>query len=226
MLLLGRDHPDQTSNDGGLDLSLLRNRSFLAGVGIYSVHNWELFGIRNWLPAFLVSTAAVCATATPVATAGLLAELVTAVGGLGNLVGGWLSDRVGRLLVIAVALASSGAVTLLLGGFARDSLAALGVVVVGYGVVLTMDSAPTSTTITLVVDDEQLGTVLSLQAFLGTFPGIVSPAMFGAVPDAGGYPLAMPTLGVGALLGLGGVYVLWRRTETGTLAPDQPDVAD
>jgi hypothetical protein len=83
-------------------------------------------------------------------------------------------------------------------------------VVVGYGVVLTMDSAPTSTAITVVVDDDRLGTALSLQALLGTLPGVVSPVLFGVALDAGGFGLAMPTLGAGALLGLVGVYYLGR----------------
>lgn len=226
VLLLGRDNPDRESHGGGFDLSLLRNRSFLAGVGVYSAHNWELFGVRNWLPAFLVSTAAVSATATPVATAGLLAGLVTAVGGVGNLGGGWLSDRVGRLQVIAVALAASGTNTILLGGLAWESLAVLTAVVLGYGIVLTMDSAPTSTAITLVVDDEQLGTALSIQAFLGTLPGIVSPVLFGAALDSGGYALAMPTLGVGALLGVGGVYLFHTAAGTALQVGARTDTAD
>jgi hypothetical protein len=46
--------------------------------------------------------------------------------------------------------------------------------------------APTSTAITVAVDDEQLGTALSLRAFLGTLPpGIVSPVLFGAALDVG-----------------------------------------
>jgi MFS family permease len=226
MYALGRDNPDRESDGGGLDLSLLRNQSFLAGVGVYSAHNWELFGIRNWLPAFLVSTAAVSATATPVATAGLLAGLVTAVGGIGNLVGGWLSDRVGRLQIIAVALAVSGAVTILLGALAWGSLAVLAAVVLGYGIALTMDSAPTSTAITLVVDDDQLGTALSVQSFLGTLPGLVSPVLFGAALDTGGFALAMPTLGIGALLGIGGVYLLWTTVKPGFGTATQVDTAD
>jgi len=55
----------------------------------------------------------------------------------------------------------------------------LATVALGYGVVLTMDSVPTSTTITLVVDDDQLGTALSVQSSLGTLRGIVSPVLFG-----------------------------------------------
>ncbi|WP_227738982.1 MFS transporter [Halorientalis pallida] len=226
MFLLGRDNPDREFGGSGFDLSLLRDRSFLAGVSVYSAHNWELFGIRNWLPAFLVSTAAVGAAATPVATAGLLAGLVTAAGGVGNIAGGWLSDSVGRLRVIAVGLALSGAGTFLLGSLAWQSLSVLAAVVIGYGIVLTMDSAPTSTAITVAVDDEQLGTALSLQAFLGMLPGMVSPVLFGAALDIGGYALAMPTLGVGALLGVGGVYLFWTTTADGSLSAKSTAGAD
>ena len=224
--LFGRENPDRTPNRDGLDLSILQNRSFLAGVGVYSAHNWELFGVRNWLPAFLVTTAAVSSTSTPVATAGLLAGGVTAVGGVGNLVGGWLSDHVGRLRVIAVAIGASGTITFLFGGLAWKSLLVLTTVVLGYGIVLTMDSAPTSTTITLVVDDDQLGTALSVQSFLGTLPGIISPVLFGAALDVGGYPLAMPTLGLGALLGVGGIYLLWADSGSELRAKKRSEVAD
>lgn len=172
-----------------------------------------------------MSTAAVSATATPVATAGLLAGLVTAIGGIGNLAGGWLSDRVGRLQVIAVGLACSGGATVLLGGFAWESLAILAAIVLGYEIVLPMDSAPTSTAITLVVDD-QVGTALSVQAFFGTLPGIASPVLFGAALDAGGYALAIPTLGVGALLGVGGVYLFHTAAGTELRTETQTDVAD
>ncbi len=208
MYLFGRDATRTTNRRRGFDLSVLRNGSFLAGVGVYGAHNWELYGVRNWLPAFLVSTVAIGSTATPAATAGLLAGAVTAAGGVGNLSGGWLSDRVGRRRVIGLGLALSGAGAVVLGVRSWRSAAVLAAVVVGYGVVLTMDSAPTSTAITVVVDDDRLGTALSLQALLGTLPGVVSPVLFGVVLDAGGYGLAMPTLGVGALLGLGGVYYL------------------
>jgi MFS family permease len=47
--------------------------------------------------------------ATPAATAGLLAGVVTAAGGIGNLSDGWLSDRLGRRRVIGFGLVLSGA---------------------------------------------------------------------------------------------------------------------
>jgi len=203
VLGLGRDAPGATRRDRvGLDLAVLRNRSYLAAVGIYSWHNWELFGVRNWLVAFLLVTPAVAATGSPALVAGTLAGAMILLGGLGNLVGGTLSDRIGRTPVIAAALLASGLVSATLGLLAWLPLAALVAIVLVYGVALTADSAPTSTTVTEVVADERMGTALSIQSFVGFSTTVVSPVVFGWALDSGGYALAFPTLALGALAAL------------------------
>jgi MFS family permease len=203
VLGLGRDAPGATRRDRvGLDLAVLRNRSYLAAVGIYSWHNWELFGVRNWLVAFLLVTPAVAATGSPALVAGTLAGVMILLGGLGNVAGGTLSDRVGRTPVIAAALLASGLVSATLGLLAWLPLAALVALVLVYGVALTADSAPTSTTVTEVVADERMGTALSIQSFVGFSTTVVSPVVFGWALDSGGYTLAFPTLALGALAAL------------------------
>jgi MFS family permease len=203
VLGLGRDAPGATRRDRvGLDLAVLRNRSYLAVVGIYSWHNWELFGVRNWLVAFLLVTPAVAATGSPALVAGTLAGVMILLGGLGNVAGGTLSDRVGRTPVIAAALLASGLVSATLGLLAWLPLAALVALVLVYGVALTADSAPTSTTVTEVVADERMGTALSIQSFVGFSTTVVSPVVFGWALDSGGYTLAFPTLALGALAAL------------------------
>lgn len=208
VLGLGRDAPGVERAEGGLDLTVLRNRPYLAAVGVYSWHNWELFGMRNWISAFLLAAPAVAATGSPELVAGTLVGVAVALGGPGNLIGGALSDRVGRLRVVAVALAASGLISASLGLFRTLSLAALVGVVLVYGVVLTMDSAPTSTAVTELVDDERVGTALSIQSFVGFSTTVVSPVVFGWALDAGGYALAFPTLALGALFGLACVGAL------------------
>ncbi|MFC4246887.1 MFS transporter [Natribaculum luteum] len=203
-LLLGvgsdPDVPDRST--ASIDFSVLRNRAYLLTVGVYSAHNWELFGVRNWLPAFLVSTTAIAATGQPATIAGAVAGAVTAMSGVGNLAGGWISDRVGRPRVIAVGLGASALVSLTLGAFARLPFWPLVGLVLGYGVVISLDSAPTSTTITEVVAADRVGTALAVQSLVGTIPGVLAPVVFGAALDAGGYGLAFQTLGVAAALGV------------------------
>lgn len=209
MLWLTRDHPATESRSGGFAWTVIRNRPYLAAVSVYSWHNWELFGVRNWLVAFLVATPAVAASGSTT-LAGTIAGAMIALGGAGNVVGGALSDRLGRTRVVGLSLAASGLLSLLLGWLGWLPLPALVGVVLVYGVVLTADSAPISTTVTELVDDEHVGTALSVQSFVGFVPTVVSPVVFGAALDAWGFELAFPTLAVGAALGLASVLLLRR----------------
>ena len=203
-LMLGstRDHPDRTgATPDEIDLSVLRNREYLCAVSIYSWHNWELFGVRNWMLAFLVVTPAFAATDSALLP-GFVVGLMMAIGGLGNVLGGWLSDRIGRPRTIATGLAASASLSVVFGLLGNLSVGVLTAILVIYGLVITMDSAPTSTLVTEVVDDSHVGTALSVQSLVGFTTTVVSPVTFGFVFDRAGYPLAFPTLAVGALLGL------------------------
>jgi MFS family permease len=207
VLGLGRDPPGTDDADGaaGLDLGVLRNRAYLAAVGVYAFHNWELFGMRNWILAFLVG-----ATTLGASAAGTVVGVVVALGGVGNLLGGTLSDRLGRRRVVGGALVVSGATSAGLGLLGGLPLPLLLVVVAVYGVALTADSAPTSTAVTELVADERMGTALSVQSLVGFSTTVVSPVVFGLALDRAGYALAFPTLAVGALLALVALAALGR----------------
>ena len=132
--------------------------------------------------------------------------------GAGNTAGGWLSDRLGRPHTIATGLGLStllSAVFGLLGGLPLMVLVALTLI---YGVVLALDSAPTSTLVTEVVPDEYVGTALSVQSLAGFSTTVVSPIVFGIALNQSGYSVAFLTLAAGAFLGLLSVGALvWVR---------------
>lgn len=212
MLGLTRDHPDRAGTaENGFDLSVLRNREYLCAVSIYAWHNWELFGVRNWLLAFLVAVPAFEATESALLPGFVVGTMIT-FGGIGNVTGGWLSDRIGRPQTIAIGLAASASISTVIGLLGGFSVAALTAIVLVYGVVITMDSAPTSTMVTEVVDDSYVGTALSFQSLAGFTTTVVSPVVFGLALDRAGYATAFPTLAAGALLGLLSVgALLWIR---------------
>ncbi|MFC4249244.1 MFS transporter [Natribaculum luteum] len=229
MLGLAEDRSGRSARSiGGFDRSLLSNRAYLASVSIYSWHNWELFGVRNWLLAFLLATPAFAAVDSAGAfgvgaatLAGVLVGAVTAMSGVGNLAGGELSDRIGRSRTIGLGLGGSAVCSALLGVLGWLPLPALVALLLVYGTLLSVDSAPTSTLVTEVVDDSQVGTALSIQSFVGFSTTVVSPVVFGLALDVGGYALAWPTLAAGALAGLASVAVLER-----TLSRQRPSRTD
>jgi MFS family permease len=215
MLAATADPPEATSAAVGFDLSMLRNRAYRYAVGVYAGHTWEVFGVRNWLPAFLVSLPAVAAADDPTFLAGILTGVTLSVGGVGNVAGGWASDRIGRSRAVFVALGTSGAISLgvaFLGGISLPLLVGLLVV---YGVVLVADSSPTSTAVTEVVDDEHVGVALAVQTLVGFTMTVVSPVVFGVVLDARGFSAAFPTFALGAVGGLVSLALLARARGAG-----------
>ena len=202
MLKLTPNNTERTTpSAGGFDFSVLRDREYLLAVSIYSGHTWELFGVRNWLLAFLVAAPAFAAIDTTVLP-GLVVGAMIIMSGAGNAVGGWLSDRIGRPQTIATGLGVSALLSAIFGLLGEISSAALITVTLIYGLVLALDSAPTSTLVTEVVADEHVGTALSIQSLAGFSTTVVSPVIFGLVLDRIGYAVAFPTLAIGALLGL------------------------
>ena len=208
-LYLTRDNPDRKTSTASFDFSILRNREYLSAVSIYSWHNWELFGVRNWLLAFFVAAPAFAATGSTVLP-GIVVGAMIIMSGVGNALGGWFSDRVGRPQTIAIGLGASSVLSAVFGLLGGLPLVVLVSLTLGYGVVLALDSAPTSTLITEVVDDEHVGTALSVQSLARFSTTVVSPIVFGIALDRGGYTAAFPTLAAGSLLGLLSVAVLVR----------------
>jgi len=213
LLATTRDHPEATDRTREFDLSVLRDRSYRYAVGIYAGHTWELFGARNWLQAFLVAAPAVAATDDPTLVGGLIAGTALSLGGVGNVAGGWASDRLGRIPTVTGALAVSTALSLTLGLLTDLPLYVLAALVIVYGLALVADSSPTSTAVTEVAPDEHVGVALAVQTLVGFSMTAVSPVVFGLALDRGGYAVAFPTLALGGLAALLSARLLGRRPD-------------
>lgn len=195
----------------GSQFAVFGNRKYLLAVSTYTWHAWELFGVRSWLLVFLVTVPAVTGSDSAIGAGGLMA-IVMLAGGPGNLLGGWLSDYVGRLATVGVALTISATISVSLGFLEWLPLPALVALLLMYGLALTADSAPTSTMITEVVDDRMRGTALSIQSLIGFAGTAASPVVFGLALDWSGYTVAFSTLAAAAGFGLLSVAALHRST--------------
>lgn len=220
VMLIGTRNPDGGADRAArrFDLTVLTNRAYLYAVAVYTLHSWEVFGVRNWLLVFLFTVPAVADRTAPI-TAGTVVGLAFMLGGLGNLLGGWASDTLGRTRTIALALGTSGAISLVLPLLVDLAYPALVLVVLIYGIALTADSSPVSTAITEVVADEHVGVALSVQSLVGYSGAAVAPVLFGFALDTSGFRVAFWTLGAAALAGLASLVALHYQGRQGAAVP-------
>jgi len=195
---------------------VLRNRPALWMIAGYCAHNWELFGMRAWLPPFLA--AGLIRGGTNVVEASAFAAAWTSilllVGSASNVLGGWISDRWGRTRVIVLSqqLLSAG-FSLTIGWLFQAPLWLVPTMATLYNVFATSESGALSTGVTELAEPSLLGATLALQSCLGFLAAAVAPAAAGFVLDVaqrgGGAPAASPwqwgpafgVLGVGVLMG-------------------------
>lgn len=199
-----------------LDTRVFRNRPALWMIAGYCAHNWELFGMRAWLPPFfaaaLVRRGAGVVEASSLAAT--LASGILLVGAGSNVLGGWASDRWGRLRVIVASQMLSAACSFAIGWLFDAPLWVMLTVAAVYGVFVTSESGALSTGVTELAEPSALGATLAVQSCLGFLAAALAPAVVGFLLDrfqfaSGGTAAASPwqwgpafgILALGVLLG-------------------------
>ncbi len=129
----------------------------LANLG-YLGHMWELYAMWAWLLAY--TRAAFETQAIGTAAASISTFFVVASGFLGCLLGGYLSDRVGRTATTAGMMIVSGSCGLLMGVLFTGPLWLLMLVAIVWGISVVGDSAQFSTAVTELADRRFVGTAL------------------------------------------------------------------
>jgi MFS family permease len=203
--------PGQTSRL--LDIRVFRNRLALWMIASYCAHNWELFGMRAWLPPFLA--ASLIRSGAGVVEASSFAAAWTAVvlliGSVSNVAGGWVSDRWGRVRVIVFSQLCSAGFSLAIGWLFHAPLWLIMTAAALYNVFATSDSGALSTGVTELADPALLGATLALQSCLGFLAAAISPGAAGFILDAlqqGGATAAVSPWQWGPAFGVLGLGVL------------------
>lgn len=222
-----------------LDARVLRNRPALWMIASYCAHNWELFGMRAWLPPFLAASLirrGVTVVEASSFAAGWTA-IVLIIGSLSNVAGGWISDRWGRARVIVLSQLCSACFSLSIGWFFHAPLWFILTAAALYNVFATSDSGALSTGVTELAEPSLLGATLALQSCLGFLAAAISPGAAGFVLDAlqvggGGTAATSPwqwgpafgVLGVGVLMGPISMLALRRTQAAGPRASSRESV--
>lgn len=187
---------------------VLRNRRTLPYIIGYSAHNYELFGQRSWMVAFLVFTASLQPADAPMLIgAATLAAMINLLGPVMSVSGNELAIRFGRTRVIFTFMTASGLLACVLGYTAAlPWLLVFLIMCVHYSLMLGDSAALTSGAVASAHPDER-GATMAVYSFVGFSSAIFAPLVFGAVLDlAGGnrsvlaWGLAFGSIGIFGLL--------------------------
>ena len=168
---------------------VFRNRRAMAFVLAYAAHNWELFGMRAWIVAFLAFAAASAPEGgSPFLAATTVAALVGLVGMPANIFGAELAIRFGRARVIPLYM---GASVLVCGGVGFTAGLPYAVVVaicLLHGVTATWESAAITTGAVQSAQAGRRGATMAVHTFIGLGVAVLGAAAPGIALDLAGGP--------------------------------------
>jgi MFS family permease len=191
---------------------VLRNRTTVPYIVGYAVHNYELFGQRSWMVAFLVFCASLQAADAPMlASAATLAAAIVLIGPFFSVSGNELAIRFGRARVIFFFMTLSGSLACVVGFTAAlPWYLVVALMCVHYAAMLG-DSAALTAGAVASAPPELRGATMAVYSLLGFGGALLAPLVFGVVLDlAGGnqselaWGFAFASIGIfGALAPLG-----------------------
>jgi MFS family permease len=205
----GHTRPKHEAHPPLLDFRpVFRNRTTLAYIAGYCAHNYELFGQRAWMVAFLVFCASLQPAAAPMlVSAATLAAGINLLGPIMSVTGNELAIRFGRQRIIFTFMTVSGIVACFLGFTAALPWAIVVVLMaLHYGLMLG-DSAALTAGAVASTPATQRGSTMAVYSFIGFTSAFLAPLVFGIVLDLGGgnqnrvaWGLAFMSIGVFGVL--------------------------
>jgi MFS family permease len=199
---------------------VLRNRRTLPYIIGYTAHNYELFGQRSWMVAFLVFTASLQPADAPMwVGAATLAAMINLLGPVMSVTGNELALRFGRTRVIFTFMTASGLFACVLGYTAPlPWMLVFLIMCLHYGLMLGDSAALTAGAVAAAHPDER-GATMAVYSFVGFSSAIFAPLVFGSVLDVAGgnrnplaWGLAFASIGLFGVLAPLARLIYTRRT--------------
>jgi MFS family permease len=185
--------PGRTRADGDpapalLDFRpVLKNRATVGYIVGYLVHNYELFGQRAWMVAFLAFSATLQPQHAPMLiSAATLAACINLLGPVMSVSGNELAIRFGRQRIIFTFMTLSGVIACLIGyGAGLPWYLLVALMALHYGCMLGDSAALTSGAVAS-APAGQRGATMAIYSLVGFSGAFLAPLIFGVVLDIAG----------------------------------------
>jgi len=205
---MGRMRPREHHSTALLDFRpVLKNRKTLPYIIGYAVHNYELFGQRSWMVAFLVFCAALQPEHAPMAlSAATLAAMINVMGPVFSVSGNELALRFGRQRIIFLFMTLSGAIACLIGYTAAWPWYIVVLLMMFHYSAMLGDSGALTSGAVASTPPEMRGAMMAVYSFLGFSTAFLAPLVFGVTLDLAGGNQSVTAWGLAfASIGIFGV---------------------
>ena len=188
----------------GLVRTVVERREWRLATGGYLGHMFELYSFWTWIPVFIGASIAAeqSGAGAQLRVVSLIAFGTIAIGGVGCVWGGLAADARGRERLVMVAMAASGACSLLIPFAFGRTLWVLASLALAWGFFVVADSAQFSALVTESVPTHAVGTALTVQTSLGFLLTMVSIQLVPPVVNLVGWKWAFPVLALGPTFGI------------------------
>ena len=194
--------------DWSLVRTVVERREWRFATSGYLGHMFELYSFWTWIPLFLAASVAAQSGKAGETSPGLVSVVAfgtIAVGGLGCVWGGLAADARGRERLVMLAMALSGACSLLIPMAFGRSLWLVGALAWVWGFFVIADSAQFSALVTEAVPPHTVGTALTVQTSLGFLLTMASIQLIPPLVAVVGWRWAFPVLALGPAFGIASI---------------------
>ncbi|MEG0438952.1 MAG: MFS transporter [Solibacillus sp.] len=174
----------------------------LANYGYFG-HMWELYAMWTWLPAFLTASFLTYSPEIPhwfIALSSFIS--IGIAGGIGSVVGGLISDKIGRANLTILSMFISAICSIIIGLTFGEYVWLTLIISIIWGVSVIADSAQFSAAVSEIAEVEYVGTALTFQMCIGFLITIFSINLIPIIQRIVGWEWVFSILAIGPILGI------------------------